>query len=232
MELSSDAIPGVSGKLISLAVGEAYSKSVSQNEESVFLILSGRGSIAANEIEYTLSGNMIVHFPFGMPVKISTSGEEDLLFLALYLALSSEDLEDFSGYDERSRIPYLRNFSDCELYSEKIKSPKTLNRTLLPEGIVPRLAIGTVETSGPDVVAIHSHPMLEQWFLGLEGNDITVIADGVRMPLKTHELLHIPLGSRHGVEAAEGCRLNYIWIDIFLNRQGQEWLKEHQPLKP
>ena len=51
-------------------------------------------------------------------------------------------------------------------------------RTLLPKDIVPRMSIGTVETVGPDRVAPHAHPMLEQLFLGLEGNDIVVRADG------------------------------------------------------
>jgi hypothetical protein len=72
--------------------------------------------------------------------------------------------------------------------------------------------------------------MLEQYFLGLEHNSIIVIADDARTPLGARELLHIPRGSMHGAEVAEGCLLRYVWIDFFHERAGQEWLKQHTPL--
>ncbi len=175
---------------------------------------------------------MMAHFPVGKPVKIMGSGKEGLTFLVLHLTLTPEDLADLSTFDERCRVPYIKKFSEGKRYAEKIKSEQTISRTLLPEGIVPRMAIGTVESHGPDAVALHCHPMLEQYFLGLEGNDITVATDGVKTQLGSGELLHIPLGSTHGVEVAEGCRLHYLWIDFFLTRQGQDWLKEHKPFVP
>ena len=168
----------------------------------------------------------------GKPVKIVGSEKAGLTFLVLNLNLTPADLADLSTFDERCRLPYLKKFSEGERYAEKIKSPQTISRTVLPEGIVPRMAIGTVESRGPDAVARHCHPMLEQYFLGLEGNDITVITDGVKTRLGAGELLHIPLGSNHGVEVAEGDRLHYLWIDFFLDRQGQDWLKEHKPFAP
>jgi quercetin dioxygenase-like cupin family protein len=107
----------------------------------------------------------------------------------------------------------VRKFAECPTYGEAIKSAKTTSRTLLPKDVVPRMSIGTVETIGPDKVAPHAHPMLEQFFLGLEGNDIVVHADGAQTALGANTLLHIPLGSSHGAEVAEGKKLHYVWMD-------------------
>jgi quercetin dioxygenase-like cupin family protein len=91
------------------------------------------------------------------------------------------------------------------------------------------MSIGTVETEGPDRVAPHAHPMLEQFFLGLAGNEIVVQADGARTTVGPYELLHIPLGSSHGAEVAAGKKLHYVWMDFFRDREGLKWLETHKP---
>jgi hypothetical protein len=92
------------------------------------------------------------------------------------------------------------------------------------------MAIGTVETTGPDSVGAHRHPMLEQLFFGLKDNDITVSADEARANLTAFSILHIPLGSNHGAEVAAGKKLHYVWMDFFMAKEGQEWLKMHKPI--
>lgn len=62
--------------------------------------------------------------------------------------------------------------------------------------------LGTVEAPGPDEVGAHKYPMLEQLFLGLAGNDITVHADDKSVGLKEYSILHIPTGSSHWAEVA------------------------------
>ena len=71
--------------------------------------------------------------------------------------------------------------------------------------------------------------MLEQLFLGLKGNDCVVIADEAKAAFSSLSILHIPLGSNHGAEVAEGKRLYYVWLDFFGRKEGQEWLKMHTP---
>lgn len=232
IDLLPDEIDGVRSTFVFLSPGAISSEPVLEMEDQVFLILSGNGRISAGGKEYLVEGQKIAHFPLGWPVEVMGEGEQGVALLVLHLALTRDDLEDLTAYDERCRHPYLKGFQECETYGEKIKSPKTCSRTLLPHGIVPRMAIGTVETTGPDQVALHCHPMLEQYFLGLEDNDITVIADGKRIPLKADELFHIPLGSNHGAAVEEGCRLNYLWIDFFHDRSGLEWLKNHMLVTP
>ena len=97
---------------------------------------------------------------------------------------------------------------------------------ILNEDIVPRLCMGSVETSGPDEVAAHIHPMLDQLFFGLSGNDCMVMAGTAESRFLENDLLHIPLGSRHGVSVETGKYLNYIWIDLFHTQEEMGYMKD------
>jgi len=128
------------------------------------------------------------------------------------------------------KFPIFLSYSDCKTYKEKIKSEKTVSRTLLSEYTFPRLCIGSVETTGDDHVAAHRHPMLEQLFFGLQDNDCIVKADESEMEFKESVLLHIPLGSNHSVDVQKPKKLHYIWIDLFRERKGMDWItQEHIP---
>ena len=102
---------------------------------------------------------------------------------------------------------------------------------MLPKDHLPRVAMGTVETTGPDEVGAHEHPMLDQLFLGLQDNDVIVHADDEQVRFTAYSLLHIPLGSRHWVEAEDGRRMYYMWMDFFLTKEGEAWLKTHKAVK-
>ena len=71
---------------------------------------------------------------------------------------------------------------------------------ILPEEVVPRLCMGSVSSTGPDKVAAHKHPMLEQLFFGLKGNEVLVYADGV--PGSFHENDLLP-GTEHERSACD-----------------------------
>jgi hypothetical protein len=146
--------------------------------------------------------------------------------------ITQADRPEIARFPQFNAAPHVMKFKDCPKYGEAIKSPKTTSRTLLPENYVPRVALGTVETTGPDKVGAHRHAMLEQLFLGLRENDITVVADEARANLTPLSILHIPSGSMHGAEVAGGKKLHYIWMDFFPTKEGQEWLKTHKPEVP
>ena len=102
---------------------------------------------------------------------------------------------------------------------------------ILPEDIIPRFCMGSVETSGPDNVGAHSHAMLEQLFYGLKMNNCIVKADEIKATFKENYLLHIPLGSRHEVVVEEGKVLNYIWMDLFRSQEDMGYIKENHIMK-
>ena len=41
-------------------------------------------------------------------------------------------------------------------------------------------------------------------------------------------MLHIPLGSSHSVTVEEDEIMYYVWMDFFLDKKGEEWLKTHK----
>jgi len=70
--------------------------------------------------------------------------------------------------------------------------------------------------------------MLEQLFFGLADNDCILTADDAQMEFKENMLLHIPLGSTHGVEVHAPKKLHYIWIDFFKDKKDMDWIvQEH-----
>jgi mannose-6-phosphate isomerase-like protein (cupin superfamily) len=225
-------VPGIRASLISLGPGGRHVEGRSNAEDKVYLVLEGRGAVVADGVPLPVERQTIVRLPVGSNAKLAAAASSTLDVLVLRHTLSDEDRADLAAHPENQASPYVRKFSECPTYGEAIKSAKTTSRTLLPKDIVPRMSIGTVETAGPDRVAPHAHPMLEQFFLGLDGNDIVVHADGGQTALGANELLHIPLGSRHGAEVAEGKKLHYVWMDFFRDREGLRWLETHKPNEP
>ena len=199
----------------------------------MFLFVSGTGTIHAHTVSRGLSPESIA-IPMNNTrhVRFTIPEGEALHFVQFTKILSPQDIEDLKHFPKENKNDlFYTRFADCEPYTEKIKSPNTVSRTVLPADIVPRVALGTVEAKGPDEVGAHRHPMLDQLFLGLSDNDITVHADGASAPLKEYSLLHIPIGSSHWVNVEEHKKMHYLWMDFFLTKAGEEWLNTHKPMK-
>ena len=199
---------------------------------SMFLFIKGNGRLLAGSLSQNLSPESIAipSNEFGH-VHFEISDRKELHFLKFTKKLSAKDVEDQKHFPEKNKYKiFFTRFEDCEPYTEKIKSPNTISRTVLPAEVVPRVSLGTVEAMGPDKVGAHEHPMLEQLFLGLSNNDITVYADDAFVELKQYSLLHIPLGSNHWVTVDKNKKMNYMWMDFFLTKEGEAWLKTHQPI--
>jgi hypothetical protein len=229
-ELLPAAIPEVTTDCVSMAGPARHTEPASTNQEVVWLFLHGSATLRTKDNTYQLRDETIARAPLGWSWDVEVSQGESLLAVRIRKQLSASDKAEYGKYPQNNAGSYVKKFSECTPYKEAIKSPKTVSRTLLPENVVPRMAAGTVETTGPDRVAPHKHPMLEQLFLGLQGNDCIVTADEARVSFPPLSILHIPLGSNHGAEVAEGKRLYYVWLDFFGNKEGQEWLKMHTPV--
>lgn len=215
----------------------AYRGPLSQNIQvgagnvDMFLFIKGNGKLTADTLAFDLVPESIAIPIKYSSVQIDVPEGKVLHFVHFSKKLSEPDLEDLAAFPAENRYDiFFTRFEDCEPYTEKIKSPNTVSRTVLPQDIVPRVALGTVEAPGPDEVGAHEHAMLDQLFLGLTNNDIVVHADGASARLKEYSLMHIPLGSSHGVTVGENKKMYYMWMDFFLTREGQEWLKTHKPV--
>jgi mannose-6-phosphate isomerase-like protein (cupin superfamily) len=225
-------VPGIRASFVSLGPGGRHAEGRTSAEDEVYLVLEGRGFVVADGRPLAVERQTIARLPVGTDTALVAASDAGLDVLVLRHALSDEDREDLAAHPESQKAPYVRRFAECPTYGEAIKSAKTTSRTLLPKDVVPRMSIGTVETLGPDRVAPHAHPMLEQFFLGLDGNEIVVHADGGQTALGSYDLLHIPLGSSHGAEVAARKKLHYVWMDFFRDREGLKWLETHKPNEP
>lgn len=222
-------VAGVEAEHVSLAGPASLVEPLTEGHDTVFLFVKGHGKLQAAGKDHSIEPEAIA-LPISLAnVAIEVAEGDTLHFVRIRRQLSAQDLQDMKKFSSRSRSGiYFKRFSDCQAYTEAIKSPKTVSRTVLPKDHVPRVAMGTVETMGPDKVGAHEHPMLDQLFLGLAGNDIIVHADDAEARLTAFSLLHIPLGSSHWVEAENGDRMYYMWMDFFLTKEGEEWLKTHK----
>ena len=210
-----------------------FSQTFIQSKDSVgvFLFIKGHGILKADTMSYTIIPETIA-IPFSCGSMTLIVPEDDTLHLLQFTKkLSIQDLEDLKNFPAQNKFDmYFMKFSDCAPYTEKIKSPNTISRTVLPADIIPRTSLGTVETKGPDAVGAHEHPMLDQLFLGLTDNDIIVHANDQSTPFKAYSLLHIPIGSSHWATVDKDKKMYYMWMDFFLTKEGQEWLKTHKPI--
>jgi len=205
--------------------------SLSPDSVNMFVVVKGKGELRADTLSFGLVPESIAIPMKYRIVTINVKRGEVLHFVRFSKKLTEQDKKDLEAFPPENKYDvYFTRFSDCEPYSEAIKSPNTISRTVLPENIVPRVALGTVEAPGPDTVGKHRHAMLDQLFLGLKGNDVVVQADDAEAKFPEYSLLHIPLGSNHGVTVDKNKRMYYLWMDFFRTKEGQEWLKEHKPV--
>jgi len=127
-------------------------------------------------------------------------------------------------------FPYVQEYFAAVQYRDPNKSDKTISRELVRQRVVPGFCMGSVESYGYDKVAQHPHPMLDQFFFSFPENDVDVLIDDFKVPMQGDTLLHIPLGSNHGVEVHGDKHMHYIWIDFFLGQAGLERLdRSHKP---
>lgn len=207
---------------------ETYTLAMPEDSVNMYVFVKGNATLVAGEKSFN-----VVPESIAIPIDYSEVdliiGEGEVVhFVQFSKLITSDDKEQIKGFPlENLYDIYFAAFIDCDAYVEPIKSPNTVSRTVLHGDIVPRIALGTVQAPGPDVVGEHVHPMLDQLFLGLEGNNITVHADGASAVLPEFALLHIPLGSNHSVTVGEECTLYYLWMDFFMEKEGQEWLQTH-----
>jgi quercetin dioxygenase-like cupin family protein len=200
------------------------------NFYTVLLSLKGKAVLHVRGQKHTLNAHFIVRIPYNVNFTVQVEMGEEFHFVCLRKQLNSTDLNMISQNPHDHSSIYIKAFSDCPVYTEEIKSSKTINRMLLPVGLIPRFCMGSVETMGPDSVGEHEHPMLDQFFLGLEKCKCTVTSDGESQLLTENMMLHIPLGSKHSVSVAEDNLLSYIWFDFFFTLKGQDYIEDQHKM--
>lgn len=226
--LLENEISDIQVEHIAIAPENEINDSTKEGYKSVYLFVKGTGAVNAENTSYEIFPETIFLPNIIKNIAVSSASDSTLHFLKISCKLSAQDHIDLQQLpSSNTGNPYYAKFNDCQSYSEAIKSPNTVSRTILSNEYIPRVAMGTVQTKGPDKVAAHEHPMLEQLFLGLSNNNCTVYADDDKVEFPQHSVLHIPLGSRHSVSVEKDEIMYYVWMDFFLDKKGEEWLQTH-----
>lgn len=208
-----------------------YDEEISEIQDLIYLFLTGEGTFYSRDTKKQIEKESIAVATSATSVRIKVPRWETLHFIRIKKLLSEKDFQDIASFPPENRGElYFKTFLECEAYTEKIKSPNTVSRTILPKDHIPRVAMGTVQAPGPDAVGAHEHGMLEQLFLGLSNNQITVHADGINCDFGEYDILHIPRGSSHGVSVEDNNQMYYVWMDFFMTKEGQVWLKTHKSM--
>lgn len=227
--LLENEIAGIKIEQVTLASKSKRTDSSANGAQTIYLFVEGSGQVIAAGTRYEIVPETILLPNIVPEITIEATHGRALHYLKITTELTAQDQLDLKEFPtENTQTVYYAKFTDCQPYIEPIKSPNTVSRTILPNKYIPRIAMGTVQTTGPDQVGAHKHPMLEQLFLGLSNNNCTVFADDAEVNFPQYSLLHIPLGSTHSVAVEAGEVMTYVWMDFFLDKEGESWLKTHQ----
>ncbi|MBC8376687.1 MAG: hypothetical protein H8E26_11640 [FCB group bacterium] len=209
----------------------SHREKLARKHDHILIFIKGVGTLRSGSDAYSIEPESIALTNAQKRVLIEVAAGDTLHYIHIKKKLSKLDQKEMKTFPSKNREGiYFKRFVDCEAYTEKIKSPNTVSRTVLPKDHAPRVAMGTVDTKGPDAVGAHEHPMLDQLFLGLSGNDAMVFAGTDSIAFHEWEILHIPIGASHWVTVGENKRMYYQWMDFFLTTAGQEWLKTHKKI--
>lgn len=220
-------IPGTKVFYHALPAGGFFELPPCADGARIIFLCGGSAAFGCDGAENALGGRG-VYVP-RPDAPLSVTARSDCGFVELIRELETEE---YAYLCARSALPYCLEYAAAAKYTEECKSPKTISRMLVPQRLIPRFAMGSVETHGEDMVAKHTHPMLEQYFFGLEENDCLAMIDELELPFSGNELLHIPLGSDHGILLHAEHTAHYIWMDFLFDEEGLDYMDSaHQMIE-
>ncbi|MFS4482369.1 cupin domain-containing protein [Hyunsoonleella sp. 2307UL5-6] len=228
LTILANEIDGVTTEHVTITDDITKHVTLKEGYKTIYLFISGYGNLTSGDSIYKIVPETIMLPNNVNNISFKPLKNESLHYLKVSVFQTKLDVKDLQTFPkENINTIYFKKFTDCKSYTEPIKSPQTTSRTILPNKIIPRVAMGTVKTIGPDKVGAHEHGMLEQLFLGLKDNSTIVYADEAQINFPEYTLLHIPRGSSHSVSVNENKEMYYVWMDFFVDKDGEAWLKTH-----
>lgn len=228
LNILKNEIDGVTSEHITITSNITKKANPIKGYKTIYLFIKGYGKLISGDSIYDIVPESIMLPNNVEGISFRPIEKDTLHYLKISVFQTELDIQDIKTFPkENTNTIYFKKFTDCKSYTEPIKSPQTTSRTILPNKYIPRVAMGTVKTIGPDAVGAHEHAMLEQLFFGLTDNQTIVYADDAQVDFPEYSLLHIPRGSSHSVSVNDGNEMYYVWMDFFVDKDGEEWLKTH-----
>ncbi len=225
-QILANEINGVATHLVTVPAGARLNAGTAISQQAIYFLIEGRGSFAVDAEPKTVSRRTVFAAKPGTPAGFAA--DKDSCLLQIRMDLQEEESKRLDA----ARYPIVRHYEDCEHYRDYFKSEKTVSRTLIHPFTLARFTMGSVETTGPDRIEPHAHPVLDQLFFSFAENDCHLLIDGASFRFGGNYLLHIPLGSEHGIDAKPGDSVHYLWIDFFQKSEDMQYLVDvHKPVE-
>lgn len=219
--LLANTIPGATPILHNITANSTKTFAASTDILRVFFLVNGEADFITNgrTIAYDEPAVFATYPQDGVSINAT---KNSIVLEIQWLLTELESSEMLSNPD----LPFTQKYSESQKYRDPFKSEKTISRAVVPHRILPRFAMGTVETYGTDLIGQHAHPLLDQFFFSFPENDCILLIDSMQYPMKGTTMLHIPLGSNHGVFTGENHCAHYLWIDFIPDESGLEYLDQ------
>lgn len=200
----------------SIAANEAMNLPALGNVARICLLVEGDATFVTDGKEYRYAERVSFVPDYNRDLVIRASLNTQIL--EIQWDQTDEDFKELKQF--KTVFPLIQPYFSSKQYRDRNKSDKTISRVVIEQRNIPRFCMGSVESYGFDRVAPHPHPTLDQLFFSFPENKMELLIDGESMPMNGNMLLHIPLGSDHGVEVFEGNHMHYMWIDFILDESG------------
>lgn len=224
-ELLTGEIEGVGVLFTQMQAGKTKSIPGDTDVLRVIFLLDGSISVKGDR-ECTLDrqGAVVPH-PHELTVLTAMKTSQ---WLEIVWTLCADDSKSIG----QSKLPFplVFNYEKSKRYRDPFKSDKTISRSVIDHHILPKFAMGSVESFGFDRVEPHAHPLIDQFFFSFSENQAELIVEDDHKYFGGYTLIHIPLGSSHGVQVFTGKKMHYLWIDFMVDKKGLAYLdKVHIP---
>ena len=184
-------------------------------EYHIMVLVAGKVTFKTAGQDYVWDERVI--FVPALDADFAIKAETNAQLLEIRWKMIESDYALIEEYKGNTVWPFQQAYATCEQYRDRNKSDKTISRFMIKQRVIPRFAMGSVESYGPDFVKSHDHPMLDQFFVSFPENDMFLLIDYEPYRMLGNEITHIPLGSNHGVDVTEKKHLHYMWIDFMVD---------------
>lgn len=203
-------IPGALVTNYSLIAGDHVQYAGQNQHIDIYFLCDGDVGFCSRGVEYRYAQKAVfVDLPW-QDVAIKAYADSNLLRVTW--DMNEQDIADLHGNE--AAFPIQEAYEDAVQYRDFFKSETTISRAIIKQTVIPRFAMGSVEANADDLVGMHSHPLLDQFFYSFEENDMDLLIDCRILNMKGNTLLHIPLGSNHGIIAKGDQKMHYLWLDF------------------
>ena len=215
VELCRGEINGARPVHHKIDAGDSMEFSANVGYYHILILIEGTAVYETDGKEYRFDGRTT--FVSAPDKSLTVKAETNTEILEIQWDVQEGDDADLIEY--KTVFPVVVPYQESIQYIDPNKSEKTISRMMIPHEIIPRFTIGSVESYGYDLVRPHAHPMLDQFFYSFPENDMEVIIDDEKYNMKGNGIMHIPLGSNHGVEVTGPRHMHYMWVDFMPDKE-------------